>query len=184
VTLRIFDASGVLMVQITGLSSDHLIQSATLSPLNFDPLIQVLKIRSGDWNFSYAGKDAQGNILADGSYILEIDSVQGSNSSIYRTSFTVLTGPSLQLSALAAPNPVAAGSSSMVFSWNPPQSVDLEIYDSSGGLIQNFVVGAQSSMKWDLKTKSGHTVAAGVYLLILRVPGQRSPKIFKCAVTH
>jgi len=170
------------MNQISGLSSDHLIQSATLSPGTLDPLIQAMKINSGNWNFNYNGKDAQGNIIANGSYILEIDSSQGGSKVTLRYAFTVLDQPLPQLSAIVAPNPVGPEANFVIFNWTPSQPVEFQIYDSSGGLVRKFEAGFSSPLRWDLRTSSGHLISDGFYLVVVREPGQRSVKVLKLAV--
>lgn len=141
-----------------------------------------MSIKSGDWTVNYNGKDAQGNFLADGTYVLEVDSSQGGSSAVFRTSFTVLSQAKPPLTGLLGPNPVNAGSNFVMVTWQPAQAAEVMIYDSTGSLIRSFVAGPPPPLTWDLKTASGHSVGAGVYLLVIRLPGQRSGKVLKLAI--
>jgi hypothetical protein len=181
VSLQIFDASSVLMQQVTGLSSDHLISSAILSPASFDPSQKPISIISGDWHAAYDGKDRQGNFLPDGAYLMDVESSQGASSVSVKLPFTVLA-QTQTISAVLAPNPVLPGANFVILNWVASQSADIQIYDSTGGLVRNFEGQQRAPLRWDLKTASGHSVAAGVYFLVIRAFGQRDVKVLKLAI--
>ena len=184
VSLRILDASGAVLRNLDGGLSDHAINSPQLAKSVFDPYLEPLKISDGSWSLAYDGKDASSMVLANGNYVVEISSQQGGASSSVILHFTVLSNPQPLSSGLLAPNPVQKGQSFVLISWAPSQAVEIRVYDGSGSLVRSFAPGSLPPLAWDLRTDGGSQAADGIYIVSIRVPGQRHSRLFKLAVTR
>jgi hypothetical protein len=82
----------------------------------------------------------------------------------------VPTGHSL---ALSWPNPTRSGAN-IAYSLPSNEQVDLAVYDLSGRLVRNLVVGpmsmGQHTVRWDGRDADGREAAAGLYFYRLRTP--------------
>jgi hypothetical protein len=184
-TLYIYDSTGVLVRSVAAGSASASVRSASWSPQPYNPSDGPLTLSAGGWTFRYDGLDASGAVLRNGVYLFVLQSSQGGAVSKDSFQVTVLGNGGGQVSIFAAPNPVRPGTAvKAVIYWHPPaQGVDLRIYDLSGGLVRDFGLST-SPLAWDLKGGAGREVAAGLYFVCARVPGQRDPQCFKLMVAR
>jgi len=182
-TLNVYSSSGLLLRILSIGTTGAALRSLTWSPQPYNPAVGPLLLSDGAWSYAFDGKDAKGDLLQNGVYLLEIVSRQGSGTSTVEIQITVVGSEGGGLELTAAPNPARSGSG-VVIQWRPAtQKVDLEIYDMDGGLIRSF--GELSSpLVWPLRTGGGEQVAGGVYVICARIPGQKLPAFFKLAVVR
>jgi hypothetical protein len=142
-----------------------------------------LLLSSGSWSFGYDGKDAGGNVLLNGVYLVEVVSQQaGGATTTTKVEITVLGGPGSTVSLVVAPNPAHLQGGSVMIEWQPvTQTADVKVYDLDGGLVRELGTSA-SPATWDLRTAGHGQAAMGVYFITARIPGQKRPACFKLAL--
>ncbi|HTB34443.1 MAG TPA: hypothetical protein VK842_06240, partial [bacterium] len=148
----------------------------TLSQNPYDPGSGPLLISHGSWSCSYNGRDGSGAVLRNGLYFLVLTFNGGAP---LKVQFQVLGkgAPGVVLSA--GPNPCVGPS--VTLRWFPAVAAQITVHAQDGSLVRD--LGLRSPpLAWNLSASDGRPVAAGVYLLGARVPGQRSPSYFKLAV--
>ncbi|HTA16775.1 MAG TPA: hypothetical protein VK786_03410, partial [bacterium] len=108
-----------------------------------------------------------------------------SDSSTVKAEITVIGSEGVGIKQLsAAPNPARSPGNGVLIQWRPAtQKVELEVYDMDGGLVRSFGESL-SPVTWNLGTGGGRQVAAGVYVVCARIPGQKLPAFFKLAVVR
>jgi hypothetical protein len=64
------------------------------------------------------------------------------------------------------------------------QRVELKLYSLDGSLVMDFGVPSLSPLQWDLRNGNGKPVADGIYWVVARVPGERTPQVFKLVLVR
>lgn len=184
-SLKVYNSSGLLLRSLSIGTNSAPLQSLTWSPQPYDPAAGPLLLSDGSWSYAFDGKDANGDQLLDGVYLLEIVSQEGSGTSTVKAEITVIGSEGAGINQLtAAPNPARSPGNGVLIQWRPAtQKVELEIYDMDGGLVRSFGASV-SPVTWSLGTGGGKQVSAGVYVICARVPGQKLPAFFKLAVVR
>ena len=185
-SIDIFDPKGVLVRRIAGPNSSVPVLNLTLLPTPFDPDLGLLEISQGSWKAWFDGLDDQGIALPNGVYTLVVSSNDGSGAQQVSIQLSVLSddrdGEGLETARLG-PNPVLPGKGqSLHLQWQAGLEIDLRIYNAAGDLIRQLGRLNSGQAQWDLKSASGKEVAAGIYVLSLRIPGERRARLMKLAV--
>lgn len=178
-TLWVYDSGGLLLREIQEGSTSAPLTGVSLDESPYDPGQGPLLMGNAVWSGSFDGKDASGAILRNGYYLLDLRSSQGGADSDLKLPLQVLGSGGGGLTVEVAPNPAGAGG--LVIRWSPAQAADLSVHSLDGGLVRDFGRVAPPQ-RWDLKGAGGQDVGAGVYVVGVRLPGQRRPHFFKVAV--
>ncbi len=183
--IRILDSSGTVFASFAAPASDHAILSPQAASPSFDPAVQPFSVTEGNWSLSYNGQDSAGHALPNGQYIMEFRSSSGSGSQSSSLAFAVI-GQSVNFSGgPLGPNPVTKGVNSVLIGWSPGIGAEVRIYNGAGDLVRQLDDGSQNPpLYWDLRTTAGNWASNGIYLVAVRVPGERRPRIYKLAVAR
>jgi hypothetical protein len=180
-TLKVYDASGWLLRSVDAGLSQRPVRSFNAGPQPYDPSQGPLHLGNGDWSYDYDGRDSNGTQLGSGVYQLVLLDRSGTVQAL--KTVEVLGAQGATLAVKAGPNPVGAGVDQVQIVWTPPLEADLLIYDQAGQLVRD--LGPASPPRiWNLRGSGGAASAGGVYLVAVRVPGQRSSQWCKVAVAR
>jgi hypothetical protein len=181
VTVLVYDSSSVLLRTLPAGSADAPVQSAQWGPKPYNPEQGPLTLSSGAWTFTYDGKDGSGEDLSNGIYMLVIESQQGSSLTTTKVQITVVGGMGIMLKVIAVPNPAHSGGSVTIL-WEPStQPGEVLIHTLDGKFVRSLGIG-QSPMTWNLRSGSGEPMSDGIYLVSVRIPGQRDRHWFKLMI--
>lgn len=179
--LRIYDSSGILVLSIPAGSASAAIGAFSPSQDPWDPALGPLTLQDAGWSFSYDGLDANGTVLRNGIYLFEVQSQGGSG---VKKQIRILGAGEGRVSLTAAPNPVRPGAGSVRIAWSPSQRVELKVYSLDGSLVRDFSDASRSPVLWDLRNAGGSPIANGIFFVVVRVPGERSPQVSKLLVAR
>jgi hypothetical protein len=176
--LRVYDSSGALVLETGAGTGAAAVLGFSLDKPVWDPSLGPLLLSDGGWAFSYDGSSKYGP-LANGNYRLDVVSSGGASGTASKY-VVVLRGPASGVSALAWPNPVAAGSQTLNFAWAPSsRDVDASVYNDAGEKVAGLGTQKGGSGTWNLAG-----ISNGIYFITLRVPGERRPQIIKVALAR
>lgn len=178
--MRLYDSSGLQVVQRPAGNAVALPTALNLSPNPWDPATGALLISQGTWSYAFDGKDGSGALLRNGVYLLTVSDPSGAT---VQATLTVLGGGQKQVALVAGPNPVRPGQALVLIKWSPITLLELKIYGLDGGLVRSVGVAAPP-YTWDLRTQAGGLVANGIYVVAARLPGERHPQTFKLMVAR
>lgn len=180
VTLRIYDSAGNLLRVASAGAAASLVGALSFGQEPWDPSTGAQSVSDGAWSGSYDGKDSNGDFLASGSYLMEVESQSGSVSQKSAKSFTVIRSPSNLKNGMVWPNPAGKGLRQVSFAWTPAsQEVDGQIYNQIGELVLGLGRLRGGQGRWELKD-----AASGVYFIALKIPGERRPFLIKVALAR
>lgn len=177
VTLELYDSAGTLALRTqAGLAATG-ISGLRLSAQAWDPGLGRLHLSSGSWDYDYDGRDSSGQPLPNGVYWLSVKAEGGSSSSAY---VTVLRSGSRTLDAYAGPNPAGKGSRFVAIRWSPlSAAVDIKVFSLAGELTSDLGRAQGGKAIWNI----GQT-ANGIYLISLKLAGERRPQFLKIAIAR
>ncbi len=179
--LRIYDSSGLLVLDREAGFADVAPTALSLSPDPWDPAKGALVLSHAAWSLAYDGKDGSGAQLRNGVYLLVIESAGGAT---VRASLRVLGAGSGRVSLVAGPNPVLPQDRQIRISWAPITIVELKVYSLDGSLVRDLGGAAAPPLYWDLRSAAGEPVAGGIFVVSARIPGERQPQTFKLRVVR
>lgn len=178
--LRIYDSSGALVRSLDGGASAAAVVSFSASPQPWDPSSGPLSLSDGSWSAAFDGKDSGGNYLPNGNYVVEAESSGSAVSLKTRLTITLIRSSTGLVSAIAWPNPASKSSAFIMISWAPAAlEVEGKIYNQAGELVLDLGLLKGGIVRWELKNASD-----GVYMVALRVPGERHPRLIKVALAR
>lgn len=177
--LKVYDAMGNLVAWRDAGSALAPIASFDAQPDPYDPGKGALSLSAGGFGYAYDGKDSQGSVLRNGAYLLVLENASGAL--MAQRWITVLGQGSQGVQLLAGPNPVTASSGRIRLNWAPAGPLEIRVYTLSGELVANALVNGPP-WDWDLRSPGGAAVAGGIYVVVGRVPGERSGSLLKLVV--
>jgi hypothetical protein len=183
VALRVYDSSGLLLRSADAGRAAGALGTLSAAPQPFDPGKGTLAISDGTWTYAFDGKDSSGAVLRNGVYLFVLE-FSGPSGGTAQVQVQVVGSGGTGVNIFAAPNPARPSSGKVSIYWSPVVRVELKVYELGGGLVQDFGLTGVPPMVWDLKTASGQPVANGIYVVSARVPGERSPRVFKLMVAR
>jgi hypothetical protein len=183
VVLRVFDRSGVLVRTLDAGHADFQITALVFSSSPFDPSKGPLIISQAGWGVAFDGRADAGDLLPTGPYILKVTSSDASSTHDTQDSLVIMGNDSGALETVfVAPNPVLKTDNDLRIYWKPGIDIDLEVYNQAGEKIRHFSFSGPAPAIWDLTTATGQVLSNGIYLIVARQPGQKTPKIFKFSI--
>lgn len=176
VTIKIFDASGELVVEIPAQNRSEEVQLISMSEGVLSPdgdgeadiseiLLQGTNVVLALWD----GRDSQGKVVRAGQYRIVVESQLPNGQTVIATtdvivtpviaafiqSFTVLPNPARDTVTLSA-----QGLGSGTFF--------VRIYNISGEQVwRSHVTGTNMNLVWDLRTPGGSKTASGIYIVVM-----------------
>jgi hypothetical protein len=184
ILLKVYDSSGLVQRSLDMGLATSVLNAFNLSADPYNPDNGPLTLSQGAWSFAFDGHDAQGDVLRNGVYVLEIESRQGGGSTVVRKTVQVVGSGAPMVVLIGAPNPVRPGSGQAVLSWQPNLPVDVNIYSLDGELVRGLGRLNSGPLDWDLRDQAGSPVADGIYWIAARRPGERLPSLFKLMVAR
>ena len=183
VSLAVYDSSGLLVRSLAAGTASGLIGAATLSQSPYDPGGGPLLLSQGTWVFAFDGLDASGSVLRNGIYLFVIHSQAAGAAEDDRVQVQVLGQGAPSVVPVVAPEPALVGGGGVQIHWSPVEAAQLRLYTLDGALVRDLGV-VRPPVSWDLRDAGGAWVAPGIYLLSVRVPGQREGRLVKLAVSR
>jgi len=114
------------------------------------------------------GRNQQGEPVANGEYIVEVQIIDGDEQAIFTETVTVLHGDLNVLDQVVlAPNPVVGGSQTEIRLPDLMVEVKIKVYTMAGELVVTLYGENTDGITWDLSNSSGSSVSGGVYLLMI-----------------
>jgi hypothetical protein len=178
--LSVYDSSGLQVFNSAAGSAVSALTDVNLSQDPWDPSQGPLLLSQGSWSFSYSGHDSSGAVLRNGIYLLVLVNQDGSR---VQKALQIVGAGAGRVSVSLQPNPVRPGTTQVRLLWSPVRMVELKVYSLDGGLVRDFGL-AGPPQDWDLHSGNGNSVANGIYWVIARVPGERSPQVAKLMIAR
>ena len=115
------------------------------------------------------GRDLEGNIVANGEYIVEVRVQTGEDDIVVTRTVTVLHGEiGLLTGVVVAPNPaIAVTSVKITAEGEGITAIRINIYNISGELVR-ILAAEGDSVRWYLDSAAGEAISDGVYVALVQ----------------
>lgn len=178
VVLRVYDSASVLIYEVAAGTSSGAVLDFSLDKATWDPSLGPLTLSSPPWSFAYSGASNFG-ALQNGVYRLDVVSSGGATGLVSKT-VLVLRSNGPGVGGLAWPNPAGAKTQIVFFAWSPTNlDVEAWVYNNAGEKVSALGILSGGRGAWVLGS-----AANGIYLIALRAPNERRPRLIKVALAR
>jgi len=127
-----------------------------------------IELGEGQTPVEWDGKNQNGEPVANGEYIVEVQIIKGDEEAIFTETVTVLHGDLNVLDrVMLAPNPVVGGNQTEIRLPGLMVEVKIKVYTMAGELVVTLSGENTDGITWDLSNEAGSSVSGGVYLLMI-----------------
>jgi len=175
VTVNVYNESGELVWQQLAASSQQPVTNPQIIGSSVDPgedpgsPAGSIEIDLGNQSVFWDGKNLKGQVVANGSYLVEVLVVQGQDETVFTETVTVLHGDLNALdTVILSPNPVVGVTEVQIKLSASASRIRIRIYTVAGELVVT-IRGTGDGLVWDQRDAGGSEVAGGLYLLLIEV---------------